>query len=166
MTSFTNVSLPDLELADIADKDVWVSKFRSLTPNLEDLARQKAMLALNHKWTDIENLVKPEKLVFDTWNAIPDSYINMKRYAFGVLSIFGSTYLCEQSFSSINNIKSKNHSRLTDESLQSWMRLKLSSYVPEVDKLCREVQGQKSHKLSEINKRLCVFLNGHVRSIS
>ena len=71
MTSFTNVSLPDLEieLAGIADKNVWVSKFRSLTPNLEDLARQKAMLAQNHKWIDIENLLKPEKLVFDTYVA-------------------------------------------------------------------------------------------------
>ena len=51
MTSFANVSRPDLELelADIADKDVWVPKLRSLTPNLEDLARQKATLARNHK---------------------------------------------------------------------------------------------------------------------
>ncbi len=36
MTAFTAVSLPDLELelADIADKDVWVSKFRGLTADL------------------------------------------------------------------------------------------------------------------------------------
>ena len=60
--------LPDFELklADIADKDVWVSKFRSLTADLEDLAFQKAMLAQNHKWSDFKNLLKPDKLVFDT----------------------------------------------------------------------------------------------------
>ena len=97
MTAFTAVSQSDLELelADIADKDVWVSKFRSLAADLENVARQKAILAQNHKWSDIENLPKPEKFVFDTWNTIPDTYMNMQKYAFGVLSIFESTYLYE-----------------------------------------------------------------------
>ena len=39
-----------------------------------------------------------------SWNAIPDTYINMKKYAFGVLSIFGSTYACEQLFSTMNYV--------------------------------------------------------------
>ena len=79
MTAFTAVNqcTLELELADIADKDAWVSKFRSLRADLEDLARQ-ATLRQNHKWSDLEKLQKPDKLVFDTWNAIPDSYINMK----------------------------------------------------------------------------------------
>lgn len=103
MSAFTGVSQPDLEieLADIADKELCASKFESLTADLEDVARQKAILAGEHKWSDIENLPKPDKLVFETWNVIPDTYMNMKKYAFGVLSIFGSTYLCEQVFSSI-----------------------------------------------------------------
>lgn len=78
-----------MELADIADKDVWVSKFRKLTADLEGVARQKAILAQTHKLHDIENLPKPDKLVFEIWNAIPDILLNMKKYAFGVLSIFG-----------------------------------------------------------------------------
>ncbi|KAK3515039.1 hypothetical protein QTP70_004029 [Hemibagrus guttatus] len=88
MTAFASVSQPELEmeLDDIADKDIWVSKFKHLTANVEDVARQKAILAQNHKWSDIENLPKPDKLVFETWNAIPDTYINMKKHAFGVLS--------------------------------------------------------------------------------
>ena len=147
MTAFTavNQSTLELELADIADKDVWVSKFRSLRADLEDLARQKATLRQNHKWSDLEKLQKPDKLVFDTWNAIPDSYINMKKYAFGVLSIFGSTYLCEQSFSVMNYLKNEQRSRLTDESLQSQMKLKVSSYQANVDVLCSEIQEQISH---------------------
>ena len=147
MTAFTavNQSTLELELADIADKDVWVSKFRSLRADLEDLARQKATLRQNHKWSDLEKLQKPDKLVFDTWNAIPDSYINMKKYAFGVLSIFGSTYLCEQSFSVMNYLKNEQRSRLTDESLQSQMKLKVSSYQANVDVLCSEIQEQILH---------------------
>ena len=130
MTEFTAVSQPNLELklADIADKDVWVSKFRSLAADLEDVARQ-VILAQNHNWSDIENLPKPNKLVFDTWNTIPDTYMNMKKCAFGVLSIFGSTYLCEQVFSIMNYIKSKHRSRLIDESLQSCMKIKVTSYI-------------------------------------
>lgn len=109
ISAFTGISQPDLdiELADIADKDLWVSKFKSLTADLEEVARQKATLAKEQKWNDIENLPKPDKLVFETWSAIPDTYMNMKKYAFGVLSIFGSTYLCKQVFSSMNFIKSK-----------------------------------------------------------
>ncbi|GAA6106541.1 general transcription factor II-I repeat domain-containing protein 2A-like [Tachysurus ichikawai] len=94
MTAFAGVRQPDLEmeLADIADKDIWVSKFNLLTAELEDVSRQKAILALNHKWSDIENLPKPDKLVFETWNAIPDTYTNMKKYAFG--SSDPHTYAC------------------------------------------------------------------------
>ncbi|XP_044275526.1 general transcription factor II-I repeat domain-containing protein 2A-like [Varanus komodoensis] len=147
MTAFAGVSQPDLEmeLADIADKDLWVSKFKHLTANLEDVARQKTILAQNHKWSDIENLPKPDKLVFETWNAIPDTYMNMKKYAFGVLSIFGSTYLCEQVFSNMRDIKNKHRTRLTDDSLQSCVKMKVTSYSPDVQTLCAEVQEQKSH---------------------
>ncbi|XP_019720818.1 general transcription factor II-I repeat domain-containing protein 2-like [Hippocampus comes] len=147
VTAFAGVSQPalELELADIADKDIWVSKFKRLTEDLEDVARQKATLAQNHKWSDIENLPRPDKLIFETWNAIPDTYTNMKKYAFGVLSIFGSTYVCEQLFSTMNCIKNKHRLRLTDDSLQSCVKMKVTSYSPDLQKLCAEVQEQKSH---------------------
>lgn len=92
-----------------------------------------------------ESLPTPEKLVYDTWNALPDSYRNMETYAFGVLSIFGSTYLCEQIFSNMNYIKSKYRTRLTDESLQSCVKIKVTSYMPDVEKLSSDVRKQKSH---------------------
>ena len=131
VTAFAGISQPNLELADIADKDMWVSKFKRLADDLEDVARQKATLALNHKWSDVENLPRPDKLVFETWNAIPDTYMSMKKYAFGVLSIFGSTYACEQLLSTMNYNKNKHHSRLTDDSLQSCVKMKVTSYSPQ-----------------------------------
>ncbi|KAM4702061.1 general transcription factor II-I repeat domain-containing protein 2B-like [Discoglossus pictus] len=140
------VSQPDLEmeLADIADKDIWVSKFKCLVATLEDVARQKDILAQNHIWSDIENLPKQDKLVFEIWNAIPNTYINMNKYAFGVLSIFGSTYVCEQLFSNMNYIKNKHRSRLRDDSLQACVKMKVTSYSPDVQILSTEVQEQKS----------------------
>ena len=145
--AFTGVSKPDLEieLADIADKDLWVNKFKSLTADIEEVARQKATLVKEHKWSDMEKLPHPDKLVFETWSVIPDTFINMKKYAFGVLSIFGSTYLSEQLFSSMNFIKNKHRSRLLDESLQACMKIKVTSYSPDIGKICSEVQTQKSH---------------------
>lgn len=64
MSAFTGVSQsdPEIELADIADKELWVSKFKSLTADLEDVTRQKAILAREHKWSDIENLPNPTNL--------------------------------------------------------------------------------------------------------
>ena len=147
LSTFPGVNQADLEMemADIADKDLWVSKFKRLTAELEDVTRQKAQLAQSHKWSEIESLPTPEKLVYDTWNALPDSYRNMKTYALGVLSIFGSTYLCEQIFSNMNYIKSKYRTRLTDESLQSCVKIKVTSYMPDVEKLTSDVRKQKSH---------------------
>ena len=75
----------ELEGASIADKHVWVSKFQSLNVDLKNLACQKAILAQNHKLSDIENLLNWNKHIFYTWNAISDFYINLKKYAFGVL---------------------------------------------------------------------------------
>lgn len=146
ITAFTGVSKPDLEieLADIAYV-LWVSKFKSLITDLEEVARLKATLAIEHKWSDTEKLPNPDKLVFETWSAIPDTYMNMKKYAFGVLSIFGSTYLREQVFSSMNFIKSKYHSRLTNESLHSCVKIKVTSYSPDIGKICSEFQKQVSH---------------------
>ncbi|XP_072892951.1 general transcription factor II-I repeat domain-containing protein 2A-like [Hemitrygon akajei] len=143
--ALAGVSQPDLEmeLTDIADKDIWVSKFRRLTAGLEDVAGQKDVLAQNHKWSDIENLPKPDKLVFETWNAIPEIYVNIKKYVLGVLSIFGSTYLCEQVFSNMNFIKNKHRARLTDDSLRFCVKM-VTSYSPDVPTLCAEVQEQKS----------------------
>ena len=147
VTAFEGISQPDLELelADIADKDMWMSKFKCLADDLEDVAHQKATLAQNHKWSDIGNLPGPDKLVFEIWNAIPDTYMNIKKYAFGVLSIFGSTYACEQLFSIMNYIKNKHRSRLTDDSLQSCVKMKVTSYSPDLQTRCAEVQKQKSH---------------------
>ena len=147
LNTFPGVNQADLEMemADIADKDLWVSKFKSLTAELEDVSRQKAHAAQSHKWSEIESLPTPEKLVFETWKALLDTYRNMKKYAFGVLSIFGSTYLCEQIFSNMNYIKSKYRTHLTDESLQSCVKIKVTSYMPDVEKLSSDVPKQKSH---------------------
>ena len=50
MMALEGVSQPDfeIELPDIANKDIWISKFRCLTADLEDVPCQKADLAQGH----------------------------------------------------------------------------------------------------------------------
>uniref|UniRef100_A0A3B3VE12 SPIN-DOC-like zinc-finger domain-containing protein n=1 Tax=Poecilia latipinna TaxID=48699 RepID=A0A3B3VE12_9TELE len=62
-----------------------------------------------------------------------------------VLTMFGSTYSCEQSFSHLKNIKSNLRSRLTDESLNACMKLNLTKYQPDYKAISKSMQHQKSH---------------------
>ncbi len=78
-----------------------------MVSNIENLEKQHATLAFQHKWTELSGLQKRDQIMYEVWNSLPDTYTHMKRYAFGILSIFGSTYLCEQVFSSMNFIKNK-----------------------------------------------------------
>ena len=69
-------------------------------------------------------------------------------FAQGYVCRFGSTYRCEQSFSAMKLIKSKNRSRLTDpikSNLNDLMILASTNLQPDIDKLADNIQPQKSH---------------------
>lgn len=51
----------------------------------------------------LKNSANWAKIVFKTWDAIPDVNVSKKKYALGVLSIFGFTYVCEQMFSNLKH---------------------------------------------------------------
>ena len=86
-------------------------------------------------------------IIFNAWNSIPDSY-DLKKLSFAVLSLFGSTYICEQSFSSMNIIKSKLRSRLIAENLESCLKLKTTTYKPD---FTQTFQGDASIMFALIN---------------
>ena len=90
-SAFAGVDRAELELADLQDKDMWSSKFRGLATKLENLERHRSTLALQHRWTEMHDLKKQDQIVFEVWNSLPQTYSNMKRYEFDILSIFGST---------------------------------------------------------------------------
>ncbi|KAK1334842.1 hypothetical protein QTO34_004412 [Cnephaeus nilssonii] len=115
----------EMQLLDLKNKELWSSKFELVY---------------------CERPVKKEDmLIFNTWNSIPDSYNQLKKLAFAVLSLFGSTYLIKQSFSSMNLIKSKLRSYLIDENLELCLKLKTTTYKPDLPKLSKEMQGRCSH---------------------
>ncbi|CAJ1078465.1 general transcription factor II-I repeat domain-containing protein 2-like [Xyrichtys novacula] len=135
----------EAEVADLKASDMWVNKFKSLNEDLERIARQKAELASKHMWTEMKKLQPEDQLIIQTWNALPVTYDTLKRVSIAVLTMFGSMYSCEQSFSHLKNIKSNLRSRLTDESLNACMKLNLTKYQPDYKAISKSMQHQKSH---------------------
>ncbi|XP_053173285.1 general transcription factor II-I repeat domain-containing protein 2A-like [Scomber japonicus] len=82
----------------------------------------------------------------DFWHLLLEQkYPNLRRRAFNLTALFGSTYLCEAAFSHMKIIKSKYRSTMTDDHLMACLRLATSSYCPDYEKLASSSQCQRSH---------------------
>ncbi|XP_071060599.1 general transcription factor II-I repeat domain-containing protein 2A-like [Pseudochaenichthys georgianus] len=76
---------------------------------------------------------------------LPPSFPELSRMFKRTMCLFGSTYMCEQLFSTMNFNKSKYRSRLTDEHLQAILRVSTaSSLKPNVAQLCERKRCQVS----------------------
>ena len=74
-----------------------------------------------------------------------DLFPNLKNFAAKFLTLFGSTFICEQAFSLKIN-KSKNRSLLTDINLHDVMRISASKLAPNFKKIAKNCeQLHKSH---------------------
>ncbi|GBO37110.1 hypothetical protein AVEN_31774-1 [Araneus ventricosus] len=96
-----------MQLLDLKTKDLWSGKFTELKSKLKELEVQKCMHIAQHKRTALNEIPRVEALIFGAWNSLPECYSEVKKLAYGVLTIFWSTYSCVQAFSCINIMKSK-----------------------------------------------------------
>lgn len=78
-------------------------------------------------------------------NLPENKFPNLRNFAKSMICIFSSTYLCEQTFSIMNFIKSKYRTRLTDENLQNFLRISVSQTQPDLNELSNNIQEQKAH---------------------
>ncbi|GBN29943.1 hypothetical protein AVEN_158068-1 [Araneus ventricosus] len=140
-----DAGLLQMQLLDLKTEDLWSGEFTELKSKLEELEVQKCMHIAQHKWTALKEILRVEALIFGAWNSHPECYSEVKKLAYGVLTIFGSTYSCEQAFSCMNIIKSKVRSQLTNKNLELCLKLKTSSYKPDLIKLSKGMQSQCSH---------------------
>lgn len=76
---------------------------------------------------------------------IAEKFPMMKNLAMCVLTMFGSTYTCESSFSHMNAIKTCNRASLSNEHLQSCLRIALTSYEPNFCALAQSRRCNVSH---------------------
>lgn len=68
---------------------------------------------------------------------------NLRRTAQKMLALFGSTSVCEQTFSVMNINKAHHRSRLTDQHLGSILRIATTKLTPDFDALAK--QGDQQH---------------------
>lgn len=89
---------------------------------------------------------RPETGV-EFWSRLPeDKYPKLRDFGKKIVSMFGSTYICESTFSSMKFIKSTHRNRLTDNHLQDLLKVATTSTRIDFDKLVNDcARPQCSH---------------------
>lgn len=80
----------------------------------------------------------------DFWKLVPiEKYPILRDGVLRIYSMFGSTYLCESTFSIMSHIKSKNRNRLTDDNLQSLLRVTTTNIPIEISEVVDFINNSK-----------------------
>ncbi|KAM9307699.1 general transcription factor II-I repeat domain-containing protein 2B-like [Gastrophryne carolinensis] len=74
-----------------------------------------------------------------------EKYPLLQKIAIHVLTMFGSTYTCESAFSTMNLVKNRYRTRITDEHLHQSVRMAVTSFVPNFKGMVKEKKCQFSH---------------------
>ena len=88
-----------------------------------------------------------EGKLLEFYRCLPnDEFLKLKKFAFGMASMFETTYVCEQTFSKMKNVKSKHQMRLTDEHLKAVLLVQCTNTKPNIeDTVKNKEQFHKSH---------------------
>ena len=115
-----------MQLIDLKAFLLWASKFDDLRKSLETAENSQTS-------------------ILTCWKSLPEKFDCLKKMAITLLSVFGSTYLCEQIFSHMKFILSFHRSRLTEDHSEACVQLKVTRYGPDITELSKEKQGQGFH---------------------
>ena len=83
-----------------------------------------------------------------------ESFLNLKKHAREMMSIFSSTYLCEQTFSKMKYVKSKSRTNLSDKHLQATLLIVTIKF-----KLSRHFKKQTVPNVSLSNLQILNYKN-------
>ncbi len=92
-----------------------------------------------------EQFVRSDSSTFWLQMVPETAFPGLRKVALHILTMFGSTYNCEAAFSTMNIIKTKYRSRLTNEHLHMGMRIALTPFKPRFKILARQARAQFSH---------------------
>ncbi|CAH1980277.1 unnamed protein product [Acanthoscelides obtectus] len=153
VTSFNKLNLSQIDWLEIEEfemqsSSIWIQKFIETRIKLELIETERLTSDIS------ENAYKK---VWETWNALPDTFNCLKKLAHAILTIFSSTYACESLFSEMNNIKDSIRNRLTDECSSACILLKRPFLVGTAIELIRsEWSNEKCLNLStEVSATIC-----------
>ena len=78
---------------------------------------------------DLQNRYSDSVQAF--WGSVPkECYPNIKKLVNKIMSMISTTYVCEQAFSSMKNIKNSNRNRLLDSNVNNLMIAATTQYTP------------------------------------
>lgn len=83
-----------------------------------------------------------EKTLTQFWCNVEKEYPDLGKQALIELLPFGSTYMCEATFSALTNIKTKKRNRLD---VENSLLVAVSTLSPDLERLMKEKQAQVSH---------------------
>lgn len=84
-----------------------------------------------------------ETSLLQFWILVKQEFSVLAEHALCILLQFSTTYLCEQGFSALANIKNKKRERLS--TVDQELRVCLSAIPPRIEQLCKSKQAHISH---------------------
>ena len=88
-----------------------------------------------------------EGKLLEFYRCLPnDEFLKLKKFASGMASMFGATYVCKQTFSKMKNVKSEHRTQLTDEHLKAILLVQSSITKSNIEDIMKnKEQFHKSH---------------------
>ncbi|RLU19850.1 hypothetical protein DMN91_008409 [Ooceraea biroi] len=123
----------------------WVTQAMHLFGGYVDKARlQLEIIELQENSVLKESYQASQIIKFWTDILPNETYPNLRKIGSFVLTMFGSTYVCEATFSKMNYVKNKFRNRLTDHHLEDCLIAATTSYNLEFTKLAKAA-NRNSH---------------------
>ncbi|CAL9702155.1 unnamed protein product [Knipowitschia caucasica] len=122
------------------EKHDWIRSPFTATANHLPCDMEDALIELSSDRT-LKTLF-PSKTLDEFWILVKDEYPQLSKAALEALMPFGSTYLCEKTFSALTYIKNKHRSRLN---VEDDLRVAISKTKPRLDLLCSAHSAHPSH---------------------
>ena len=113
-----------------------------------EISTEELSLPIRESFLELRNdrtlrLKFSEMSLGEFWVSIREEYKLISKAAIEILLQFSTTYLCEQSFSSLVLIK--NDKRSCSSDIDRELRVALSKFEPNIQRLCSSKQAQISH---------------------
>jgi len=115
--------------------------------DMETLAPELQMEIIDLQRSDIIRNKYKNSSLLEFYKSLPlVQFDNLHKFARGLFSVLGTTYLCEKTFSKMKYTKNVYRSTLTDEHLKSLLIIGTSKIDPQVQTIVSEKsQLHKSH---------------------
>uniref|UniRef100_UPI0037E96EB7 general transcription factor II-I repeat domain-containing protein 2-like n=1 Tax=Semicossyphus pulcher TaxID=241346 RepID=UPI0037E96EB7 len=142
----------DHRFSDFRDHEKSINLFQnpfSCVPEEEPAEMQFELIDLQES-SEARAAYRDKNLIEFYKGLSPSTYPALRQHAIRMVSLFGSTYICEQTFSTMAINKSKLRSRLTDGHLHAVLRIATPEMEPDIRGI---VANRKQHHKSHANKK-------------